>query len=97
MPADSCPTMPARSIRRWEAISASLGVSRSSGKKYRDNRMAGFENRRRAGWRVKPDHWRKHKSHQGFRELGSGKFTTSSSNIRWPQFEIVVAKCGDIQ
>src|SRR6185437_3314875 len=31
--------MPARNIRRWEAISASLGVSRRLGRKKRDRRM----------------------------------------------------------
>src|SRR4029077_2000418 len=32
--------MPARSINRWEAISASFGVSRRLGRKNRDRRMA---------------------------------------------------------
>src|SRR5215472_10929729 len=32
--------MPARSIKRCETICASLGFSRSSGKKYRERRMA---------------------------------------------------------
>src|SRR5260370_30258158 len=31
--------MPARSISRWDTISASLGVSRRMGKKYRESRM----------------------------------------------------------
>src|ERR1700733_865276 len=39
MPAASWRTLPARSIRRWETISASLGVSRRIGKKYRESRM----------------------------------------------------------
>src|SRR5215469_12550806 len=39
MPAASCRIMPARSISRWDAISASLGVSRKLGRKYRDRRM----------------------------------------------------------
>ena len=33
MPAASSRIMPARSIKRWEAISASFGVSRRFGKK----------------------------------------------------------------
>src|SRR5262245_27808134 len=39
MPALDCRIIPARSISLWETISASLGVSRRTGRKYRDNRM----------------------------------------------------------
>src|SRR5579864_953279 len=49
--------MPARSIRRWEAISASFGVSRRLGRKNRDKRMAS----RKRGAAVKPEPARKYK------------------------------------
>src|SRR5579884_1901139 len=39
MPAASCRIMPARNISRWDTSSASLGVSRRMGKKYRDSRI----------------------------------------------------------
>jgi hypothetical protein len=40
MPAASCRIMPARSISRCEAISASFGVSFKIGKKKRDRRIS---------------------------------------------------------
>src|ERR1700730_6167309 len=45
--------MPARNISRWEAISASLGVSRRIGRKYRDSRIDDslFDSPRQPGWR----------------------------------------------
>ena len=67
MPAASCLIMPARSIRRWEIISASLGVSRRIGKKYRDSRMGSalcFALRIAAA--VKPDRSAKHKGSKRF-------------------------------
>src|SRR5438067_12988702 len=39
MPAASWRVSPARNMRRWETISASFGVSRVMGRKYRDRRM----------------------------------------------------------
>src|SRR3954466_14775107 len=39
MPAASCRSMPARSIRRCDTISASFGFSFRMGRKNRDNRM----------------------------------------------------------
>lgn len=42
--------MPARSIRRWETICASLGFSRSVGKKYWESRM-----KPRIAWRKPRD------------------------------------------
>src|SRR5690348_11866761 len=58
--------MPARSIRRWETISASFGVSRRIGRKKRDRRI----NVSRIGWAgegaaVKADRTRKYKRTKG--------------------------------
>src|SRR4029077_15979563 len=53
--------MPARNIRRWEAISASFGVSRRLGRKNRDRRMAS----RKRGAAVKPEPAWKYKKIQG--------------------------------
>ncbi|EAS51146.1 hypothetical protein SI859A1_01957 [Aurantimonas manganoxydans SI85-9A1] len=57
--------MPARSISRWETISASFGVSLRMGRKYRDRRMgrpmnAGFDWRRGAFARLNrsPGDWK---------------------------------------
>src|ERR1700733_6371032 len=50
--------MPARSISRWEAISASFGVSRRLGRKNRERRM---ESRKYLAAAVKPEPARKHK------------------------------------
>src|SRR5882757_6651005 len=63
MPDASWRTMPARSIRRWDTISASLGVSRRIGKKYFESRMGSalrFELRLAPA--VKPDRPAKRKS-----------------------------------
>src|SRR5579864_6649613 len=48
MPALDCRIMPARSISRCEAICASLGFSRISGRKYWERRIA-----------PRPRHWRR--------------------------------------
>src|ERR1700731_2121054 len=58
MPAASWRIMPARSISRWEAISASFGVSRKLGRKNRERRM---EARKYLAAAVKPEPARKHK------------------------------------
>src|SRR6266516_6647514 len=49
MPAASWRIMPARSMSRCETISASLGVSRRIGRKYRERRMGGGDSGGRAG------------------------------------------------
>src|SRR5271169_5827097 len=46
MPAASCRIIPARSISLWDAISASFGVSRRMGRKYRERRMKSQSSRR---------------------------------------------------
>src|SRR5712691_5917470 len=67
MPEASCRTMPARSMRRWETISASLGVSRRIGKKYRESRMgSALRLELRLAPAVKPDRPAKHKSAKQF-------------------------------
>src|SRR5205814_5139388 len=58
--------MPARSISRWETISASFGVSRRIGRKKRDRRISVS----RIGWAgpgaaVKADRTRKYKRTKG--------------------------------
>src|SRR5580698_11167253 len=58
MPAASWRIMPARSISRWEAISASFGVSRRLGRKNRERRM---ESRKYLAAAVKPEPARKYK------------------------------------
>src|SRR6185295_15788760 len=71
MPADSCRIMPARSISRWETISASFGVSRRIGRKKRDRRIQTLKNRvGRSGAAVKADRTRKYKRNKG---LGGGR------------------------
>src|ERR1700733_11924286 len=62
MPAASCRSMPARSIRRCDTISASFGVSFRMGRKNRDNRMGTLKESVENGEpAVKPDRTSKHK------------------------------------
>src|SRR6478609_5221185 len=55
--------MPARSISRWEAISASFGVSLRMGRKKRDRRMGYSESFADGLGRVKPDRPPKNKGY----------------------------------